>query len=92
MKFAVLGQPIAQSQSPQIHQWFAEQLGQTISYERIEVAPEAFAERLAALHAQGYQGLNVTSPHKLAALTAASAKAPRATPTATASCATCATT
>lgn len=77
-RYAVLGQPIAQSQSPQIHQWFAEQAGVALSYERIEVAPDAFAERLAALHAQGYAGLNVTSPHKLAALAAADTRAPRA--------------
>ena len=69
-RYAVLGQPIAQSQSPQIHAWFAEQLGQEISYERIEASPEAFADTLARLHREGYRGLNVTAPHKLAALAA----------------------
>lgn len=77
-RYAVLGQPIAQSRSPQIHQWFAEQLGVALTYEAIEVAPDALAERLAALHAQDYAGLNVTSPHKLAALAVAVEKTPRA--------------
>jgi shikimate dehydrogenase len=77
-RFAVLGQPIAQSQSPQIHQWFAEQFGATITYDKIEVAPEALADTLARLYRDGYGGLNVTSPHKLGALAAAAEKTPRA--------------
>ena len=77
-RYAVLGQPIAQSKSPQIHQWFAEQLGQAIAYERIEVAPEALAGTLARLHHEGYRGLNVTAPHKLGALAAAAERTPRA--------------
>ena len=71
-RYAVLGQPIAHSLSPQIQQEFAAQLGESISYEKIEVAPEQFAETLARLHAEGYLGLAVTLPHKLAALEAAS--------------------
>ena len=77
-RYAVLGQPIAHSLSPRIHGWFAEQSGASLSYEKIEVAPEALAERLAALHAQGYAGLNVTQPHKPAALVAAAEKTARA--------------
>jgi len=77
-RYAVLGQPIAHSLSPQIHLAFAEQAGAKITYERIEVAPEGLAERLAELHAHRYAGLNVTSPHKLGALAAAVEKTPRA--------------
>ena len=77
-RFAVIGQPIAHSLSPQIHRWFAEQAGEHVSYEKIEVAPEALAERLAALHAQDYTGLNVTQPHKPAVLAAATERTPRA--------------
>ncbi|TKB35956.1 MAG: shikimate dehydrogenase, partial [Mesorhizobium sp.] len=36
-------------------------------YEAIDVAPEAFAEFLQTLQAQGYRGGNVTIPHKEAA-------------------------
>lgn len=77
-RFAVLGQPIAQSQSPQIHASFAEQFGIKLSYERIEVAPEALAATLARLHEESYLGLNVTAPHKLGALAAAVDRTARA--------------
>jgi shikimate dehydrogenase len=77
-RYAVLGQPIAQSLSPQIHRDFAQQFGAALSYEKIEVTPEAFAATLARLHSENYAGLNVTAPHKLAALAAAAEKTPRA--------------
>ena len=38
------------------------------SYEAIEVAPERFAELVASLPDDGFAGVNVTVPHKLAAL------------------------
>lgn len=63
-KFAVIGQPIAHSLSPQIHALFAQQLGLDQHYERLEVSPETLAEQLSELHAQGYAGLNATLPHK----------------------------
>ena len=77
-RFALLGQPVAHSPSPQIHQAFARELGLALSYEKIEVATEDFGETLARLHADGFRGLNVTLPHKLSALAAAAEKAPRA--------------
>ncbi len=70
-RYAVLGQPIAHSLSPQIQQDFFAQFGEKISYEKIEVAPEQFKDTLARLHADGYRGLAVTLPYKLAALEAA---------------------
>ena len=77
-RFAVLGQPIAQSLSPTIHGAFAAQFGIQLSYEKLEVTPAEFAETLAYLHREGYRGLNVTAPHKLAALAGAVAKSARA--------------
>lgn len=77
-RFALLGQPVAHSPSPKIHQGFAQQLGIALSYDKLEVAPEDFAATLARLHADGYRGLNVTLPHKLAALAASVEQAPRA--------------
>ena len=41
------------------------------TYEAIEVAPEDFAGLVASLPDQGFAGVNVTVPHKLAALAAA---------------------
>lgn len=66
--YAVIGQPIAHSQSPAIHTRFAEQLKANLRYEAIEVAPATLAESLKRLHANGYQGLNVTLPHKVAVM------------------------
>jgi shikimate dehydrogenase len=63
-QWAVLGHPIAHSLSPQIHQGFAQQLGLQVQYDAIDVAPDAFAEHLEALIAAGYNGFNVTVPHK----------------------------
>jgi shikimate dehydrogenase len=66
-RYAVLGQPVAHSKSPLIHARFAARTGQTLSYEAIEVAPEALAAALAKFHAEGWAGFNLTVPHKQAA-------------------------
>lgn len=67
-RYAVIGSPVGHSQSPRIHAQFAAQTGQSLVYEAIEIAPEALAAELQRLHAEGYRGLNVTLPHKLAAM------------------------
>jgi shikimate dehydrogenase len=67
-RYGVIGQPVAHSQSPRIQALFAKQFGADLSYDKIEVAPEALAESLERLHGEGYQGLNVTLPHKLEAV------------------------
>lgn len=67
-RYAVLGQPVAHSKSPLIHRQFAAQTGTALSYEALEVAPDALAETLKRLHAEGYAGLNLTLPHKVAGL------------------------
>lgn len=65
-RYAVIGQPVAHSLSPRIHALFAQQTKQTLSYEALEVAPEALADTLKKLHAEGWRGFNITLPHKLA--------------------------
>ncbi|MDB5986677.1 MAG: shikimate dehydrogenase [Nevskia sp.] len=77
-RYAVLGQPVAHSLSPRIHALFAEQSGAQLSYEAIEVAPAALAETLARLHAEGYAGLNLTLPHKIAAVSLCETRSARA--------------
>jgi shikimate dehydrogenase len=46
-------------------------LGEEWSYEAIEVAPDAFEERVRAMPGEGFVGANVTVPHKGAALSLA---------------------
>jgi shikimate dehydrogenase len=67
LHFAVFGQPISHSLSPQIHRAFGKQLGIDLEYKAIEAAPEDFATAVAAFAAAGGSGANVTLPHKEAA-------------------------
>jgi len=66
-KYAVIGNPIAHSKSPQIHKLFAEQNGQNISYEAIEAPLDGFAATVERLRREGYKGCNVTVPFKFEA-------------------------
>ncbi|NOU00201.1 MAG: shikimate dehydrogenase [Gallionella sp.] len=66
-RYAVIGNPISHSKSPQIHQMFAEQTGQDISYEKIEAPLDGFAETIERLRNDGYKGCSVTVPFKFEA-------------------------
>jgi shikimate dehydrogenase len=77
-QYAVVGNPIAHSKSPEIHRRFAEQTKQKIAYERIEAPIDGFEERALALRDAGYRGLNVTVPFKLDAAKLANDLTPRA--------------
>jgi len=63
-RYAVVGNPVAHSLSPEIHTEFARQTGQQLSYQAIELASDAFAAGIADLQGQGFRGLNVTVPFK----------------------------
>jgi shikimate dehydrogenase len=67
-KYALIGNPIAHSKSPLIHQAFAVQTSQDISYERILAPLEGFEATILDLIRQGYKGVNVTVPFKFEAL------------------------
>ncbi|MGJ3262150.1 MAG: shikimate dehydrogenase [Salinarimonas sp.] len=76
----VVGHPIAHSRSPLIHGHWLDRNGIAGSYERVDVAPDAFPGFLRALGREGFIGGNVTIPHKEAAfrlVDAASARAQR---------------
>lgn len=82
--FAVLGDPVAHSLSPVMHQASLALLAPTHAalrgrrYHRIRVSPERLAEALAALRLIGAGGLNLTLPHKLEGLRLAQEKDPTA--------------
>ncbi|MBC7751168.1 MAG: shikimate dehydrogenase [Candidatus Saccharibacteria bacterium] len=63
-KFAVIGNPIAHSRSPEIHQAFARQTGIELSYEKILAPLDGFASTIKEFFALGGMGLNVTVPFK----------------------------
>ena len=77
-RYAVIGYPVAQSWSPFIHGLFAKQTRQSLTYVRMEVAPDRFASEVEAFFARGGKGLNVTVPHKQAAASIAHHRTPRA--------------
>jgi shikimate dehydrogenase len=77
-KYGVVGNPIAHSRSPEIHERFARQTRQRMSYERIEVPLDGFEDRALALRDAGFRGLNVTVPFKVDAAKLSDELMPRA--------------
>jgi shikimate dehydrogenase len=69
-RLAVLGHPVSHSRSPEMQGAALEALGLAgdWSYEAIDLTPEDFARRTRRLPEEGFVGVNVTIPHKEAAL------------------------
>lgn len=67
-RYAVIGDPVAHSLSPVIHAWFAAQTGKEIHYGQLNAAAPDFEAAVRDFRQAGGQGLNVTVPHKEAAL------------------------
>ena len=76
--YAVIGNPIEHSKSPYIHQSFARQTGERLTYGRILGDLEDFAGDVRAFIARGGKGLNVTVPFKEQAWRLADELTPRA--------------
>lgn len=64
-RYAVVGNPIAHSLSPQIHGAFAAQTGEDIRYGKHLVEKDRFADFAQDFFSGGGRGLNVTVPFKL---------------------------
>jgi shikimate dehydrogenase len=77
-RYAVIGNPIEHSKSPQIHAEFARQTGQDIRYERILGDLEEFECDVEEFAAAGGRGLNVTVPFKERAFRLADSSSERA--------------
>lgn len=69
-QFAVVGDPVAHSLSPLIHNEWMAVAGLDAHYSRVHLQSEDAAQDLRAM-GQIYSGLNITLPHKVAALKAA---------------------
>ena len=76
--YAVIGNPIAHSKSPQIHAEFAKQTHQNMTYVAIEAPLDGFINTLKAFEAAGGKGCNVTLPFKIEAYQLADEHSPRA--------------
>ena len=63
-RYAVVGNPVAHSLSPEIHMAFAAQTGESLSYERIEAPLDGFARTVEDILGGSGRGLNVTAPFK----------------------------
>lgn len=63
-RYAVIGNPVAHSRSPQIHAEFARQTGQDLEYGRLLASTDAFVATADAFRSRGGRGLNVTLPFK----------------------------
>jgi len=66
----VMGWPVAHTRSPLLHGHWLSQHGIDGEYVALAVAPEEFARTLSQLPGRGFSGINITVPHKQAALEA----------------------
>ena len=63
-KFAVIGDPISHSKSPQLHHEFANEFKLKLSYEKFRTHSSELESRIDSLIELGYRGFNVTLPLK----------------------------
>jgi shikimate dehydrogenase len=77
-RYAVIGNPIAHSKSPLIHEAFARQTGQDMVYDRVLGSRDDFAGDVRRFVAAGGRGLNVTVPFKEEAFALADERSERA--------------
>jgi len=66
-RYAVLGNPVAHSQSPFIHAAFARQSGEAVDYGRVLCGLDAFEATVRRFEAEGGRGCNITVPFKFEA-------------------------
>jgi shikimate dehydrogenase len=78
-RLGVVGWPVAHSISPPMQNAALDSVGLAgWHYQRLPIPPELFDETVAALAGVGFRGVNVTIPHKHAALALATDPTPRA--------------
>lgn len=66
-RYAVIGNPIAHSKSPMIHEAFARNTQQSLEYTKVLAPLDGFADTVQAMITSGFKGANVTVPFKLEA-------------------------
>jgi shikimate dehydrogenase len=68
LRFALLGHPVSHSLSPAMHEASFRALGLDAAYTAIDVEPAGLPGAVRLLQSRGFLGLNITIPHKEAAL------------------------
>jgi shikimate dehydrogenase len=63
-RYALLGNPLGHSKSPRIHNAFAAQTGEDMTYELVEAPLDGFRAAVDAFRTAGGRGINVTLPFK----------------------------
>lgn len=78
-RYTVIGQPVAHSLSPIVHQLFGELTQRKIHYTRTESTPDTFPDTVKGLRDSGARGCNITAPFKELASTVCDRLSPGAT-------------
>lgn len=78
LKAGVMGWPVDHSRSPALHGFWLATYRIEGSYERLPVKPDELSAALRALPENGFAGVNLTVPHKEAALASLDAISPAA--------------
>lgn len=68
VQLGVLGSPVAHSLSPILHNAALTALGEDIRYAKIECPPDQLSHAIQRARHAGFIGLNLTVPHKIAAV------------------------
>lgn len=76
-RFAVMGNPVAHSLSPMIHQMFAKQMHKELVYEKLAIDLLHFEEQVTTFFREGGNGLNITAPFKEQAFAMSQKRSPR---------------
>ncbi len=63
-RYAVVGNPVSHSLSPEIHRAFAAKTGERLRYDKLLAPVDGFADSVGEFFERGGRGLNVTLPFK----------------------------
>ncbi|MFP6745774.1 MAG: shikimate dehydrogenase [Alphaproteobacteria bacterium] len=76
IRAGVMGWPVGHSRSPRLHGYWLDRYGIDGTYEALAVTPDELAGQLGSLAGWGFAGVNLTVPHKEAALDAMASLSP----------------